>query len=551
MTSVKRPVFSYQPLIGQDAIRLILLHPAPTFSTELECSMEHAILSDFEHDLISHYTALSYVWGDPADKKQIIVNGCSFHITPNLESALRHLRDKSRVLRIWVDALCINQSDVAERNQQVQQMGSIYSLAQHTVIYLGDASVKSDSVFINIGSLLAHSNIPLPLAILASKCDDAAWEILYEGIQTQILARPWFSRVWVFQELLLSRDPWVQCGTKRLKWADLCQVSFLARDGSNRLRILKDKLKDWGDRDILSISFMPDKTIADLPKGVGALGCLEDMNLARRKFQDYIGGNGIGNTLLALLALRRGLGVSDSRDMIYVHLGVASDSISGNLGFKVDYTKGYQQLFTDITRYFLEMHNDYRILSHIEDVDPLRRRLGLPSWVPDWTSNKVLDLHENPKPNYHKTSTAIFSISSSAEGKYQLTCRGWVFGKITMVGTNVLGFTHLKSDEIKKSWATLLGDSEHQTLSFYSEKIFKRGSEKFGALVEEVAKAAGFQGSSLFRAYFKKYDLDWHEGLQKISQSVKSEGSLGEIKLHPTALVSALPFEFFPPNGLG
>jgi hypothetical protein len=92
-----------------------------------------------------------------------------------------------------------NQSDIAERNQQFQQMGSIYLIAQHMVIYLGDASVKSDSVFSNVSSLLAHSDAPLSLALLASKCDDAALEILYEGIETQILARPGFSGVWIFQ----------------------------------------------------------------------------------------------------------------------------------------------------------------------------------------------------------------------------------------------------------------------------------------------------------------------------------------------------------------
>jgi hypothetical protein len=161
MSSVKHPVFSYKPLIESDAIRLILLHPATTVSTELECSIEHITLSQYEQDLINHYTALSYVWGERTDTKHILVNGCPFSITSNLESALRHLRDMKTTLRVWADALCINQSDEMEKNQQVQQMGLIYSIAQHTVIYLGDASVKSDLVFSGISSLHAHTNAPL------------------------------------------------------------------------------------------------------------------------------------------------------------------------------------------------------------------------------------------------------------------------------------------------------------------------------------------------------------------------------------------------------
>jgi len=57
-------------------------------------------------------------------------------ITATLEAAIRDLRDESRVLRIWADALCINQSDIDERNQQVSMMGQIYSTAHHTVIHL-------------------------------------------------------------------------------------------------------------------------------------------------------------------------------------------------------------------------------------------------------------------------------------------------------------------------------------------------------------------------------------------------------------------------------
>jgi hypothetical protein len=92
----------------------------------------------------------------------------------------------------------------------------------------------------------------------------------------------------------------VQCGTKRLRWGDLCRVSFLARDRLSRLKILKDELKEWGDREITSIESMPDNTIADLPKGARALWRLEDMHSARHKFQDYISGISTGNTLLSL-----------------------------------------------------------------------------------------------------------------------------------------------------------------------------------------------------------------------------------------------------------
>jgi hypothetical protein len=75
------------------------------------------------------YVALSYVWGEPNKTREVFVNGKSVQVTENLESALRILRDKLPMrlgVRLWADALCINQKDLKERNAQVQMMGDIY-----------------------------------------------------------------------------------------------------------------------------------------------------------------------------------------------------------------------------------------------------------------------------------------------------------------------------------------------------------------------------------------------------------------------------------------
>ena len=76
-----------------------------------------------------------------------MLEGCKFEITRNLRDALYNIRDSSRIIGLWVDAICINQQDDNERNQQVALMGQIYSVAQHTVIYLGQSSPVIDAVF--------------------------------------------------------------------------------------------------------------------------------------------------------------------------------------------------------------------------------------------------------------------------------------------------------------------------------------------------------------------------------------------------------------------
>jgi len=75
------------------------------------------------------YFALSYCWGEGGFTHRIILNGRIFPVTENLESALRAVRGEWDVTRLWVDALCINQNDVAERGREVPRMREIYGNA--------------------------------------------------------------------------------------------------------------------------------------------------------------------------------------------------------------------------------------------------------------------------------------------------------------------------------------------------------------------------------------------------------------------------------------
>lgn len=97
-----------------------------------------------------HYNALSYAWGDPFPTADIVLNGSRMTVTANLESALRHLRDlpmpEAQGLPVWVDAICINQDDLKERNEQVQIMRDVYRKAHRVISYLGDGDCDTDWV---------------------------------------------------------------------------------------------------------------------------------------------------------------------------------------------------------------------------------------------------------------------------------------------------------------------------------------------------------------------------------------------------------------------
>lgn len=96
------------------------------------------------------FTALSYVWGYEKCSRKAIVNGCSVIINRNLDCALRCLRDDLIGRFLWVDALCIRQDDIEERNHQVQLMRNISLSAYEVMIWLSTGLPTDDHVIYHI-----------------------------------------------------------------------------------------------------------------------------------------------------------------------------------------------------------------------------------------------------------------------------------------------------------------------------------------------------------------------------------------------------------------
>lgn len=353
-TVVNNTSFKYRPLNEPDSIRLILLKPFSSDAAQVECSLLHTTLSICDRDIIDHYTALSYVWGDASQTRQILVDGHVMTITATLEAALRDLRDNTRSIRVWADALCIDQSNVEERNQQVRQMGRIYSTAHHTIIYLGPLTPQVVSLLEAVSS--KSSGIP------GKYLPDAA-----QIAEHSLLNRPWFSRAWVFQELVLSRDPWVQCGAERVRWVDLCDLLLSNRGNNSGLKLLSE------------------------------------MHHARERRAQ--------TNLFHLLLQRRGLGATDARDMIFAHLGVASDRANLEGKIIVDYDQSLERLYEDAAQYFIETQGPGTAFFHIDTANHSARRLDLASWAPDWSlapslvrlmykDNRMNVVALTPKPHY-------------------------------------------------------------------------------------------------------------------------------------------------------
>ncbi|GAB1212282.1 hypothetical protein ATERTT37_001416 [Aspergillus terreus] len=182
-----------------------------------------------------HYEALSYTWGeDHGSETAYLVSSSSpddtqLRIGANLALALRHLRFEDRPRVLWVDAICINQEDLSEREQQVQRMSTIFRQADRVVVWLGPESTDShlamqrlDFIGRQVVNTMDNWNISSPETVAPDWCY-SRYAIPYSTAEwtaiNAFLHRDWFSRVWVVQEIQLATDAVLQCGFAQMSWS--------------------------------------------------------------------------------------------------------------------------------------------------------------------------------------------------------------------------------------------------------------------------------------------------------------------------------------------
>lgn len=207
----------YLPLDpGKREIRLVKILPFDQDQTTdgvnpVSCTLHHVSLDDKPE-----YVALSYSWGDPHNIVPILVDGCSFLATQNLEAALRQFRDDGQHTNrpLWIDAICINQKDDAEKSAQVQCMRTIYHDAVYVVSWLGIAAAGTGETIKELKELRdAGCDIQV-----ANRADLPILEFYLEKFLGlfrplfDLFERDYWSRVWILQEVAVARDVRIQCG---------------------------------------------------------------------------------------------------------------------------------------------------------------------------------------------------------------------------------------------------------------------------------------------------------------------------------------------------
>ena len=312
----------YSRLPNADSIRLLRLHGSEDTNDSICGTLEIYRLHEPDRPI---FEALSYTWADSQGDSSLceaIFVGAHFDILPitrNCQAALRRLRVAADRL-VWVDSICINQFDSKERGHLVSLMMDICSSAARVVTYLGDRHDLSATIARPSNSGDQHSG--------PSSIDMRA-----------VLRMPYFSRIWVIQELVLSKTASLTFDEHTIHWQDFSsQAKTLSKNKEHGSYV------NW----------------------VGRLS-------KKRKIRG----------LMSALQATEDCQCSDPRDRVYGLMGLA-DAFDQKT-FSIDYSISVQQLYTGLTMHWLTepggMFSSGYILYRAffpKDIP------FLPSWVPDW-----------------------------------------------------------------------------------------------------------------------------------------------------------------------
>ncbi|KAK3493041.1 heterokaryon incompatibility protein-domain-containing protein [Neurospora hispaniola] len=350
---------THRPLQGNE-IRVVTLHPG-SFDDPVFCTLDHVVLDGPRDD----YIAISYTWGDPTQTKDINLNGHSYPATTNLHLALTYLRNENEPRRLWIDSLCINQRDVAERNAQVPRMRDVYAFAAEVNVWLGDYGTVSQSSWRHTFDLC------IKVAVIFKK------QLYFQvpgvkEIMDTLLERPWFQRMWVIQEVAVRN--WKEDGEK---------VQFLVGHLSLTWSIL-----DMVCGDIVNHLFHMDGFGKPLSTGrsYGSRKLFqirtawEAEHRVRESSMQGVSQT-ISQQLAYLLSRFVNFKVTDPRDRIYSLLGLlyGPEKVPNDLA--PDYSKPVDEVFHAYAAWMLGDGGCIDILSLNS-----RQRVGrrCPSWVPDF-----------------------------------------------------------------------------------------------------------------------------------------------------------------------
>jgi hypothetical protein len=300
--------YSVAPLDpGGREFRLIELWPSAE-SESIRCVLRSYSMDDD----YPAYVALSYTWGRKERYDDINLNGIRFPVGKSLWQFLHHMRLRNKQITLWIDAICINQSNVKERNHQVQMMRQIYSNAQSVSVWLGEAD---DSCYSNV----AMDYLAARKALVNENLKPGRlWNQRQAKGVLALCEKNYWRRIWIVQEIMLAKEATIYCGSKDVSWQKFEELV-------SKLQAISDRGREKHTLCVSSILASPAIVIAKAKSGW----------------------DGNPQRLSTLLQLYHDHEATDIRDKIYALHGLAEDS----LDIVVDYQKSTKDLLVEVLYY--------------------------------------------------------------------------------------------------------------------------------------------------------------------------------------------------------
>jgi hypothetical protein len=357
---------TYQLFDVHVSIRVLHLLPAKSRMDDIECELQVVRLVDNPV-----YEALSYTWGDESHRRFILVNNQRFSITSNLWAALRYLRHPSETRTLWIDAICINQTNAIERNFMVTQMHIIYHNSKRVIAWLGDPTVLSTQAFAFLGRYMSQG------PQLGE--DQKGWQAVVENSKPMrnitmavweafldMFGRPWWNRAWIVQEVSCSRAGWtLMCGSAQLN--------------GNHLSCILPRFFD-----ALEESNVPPEAKMILDQGPFAV-----------LIMSISGHEKIGSVLVG----NRHRKAREDKDKVYAFMNMVAPAIPE---LRPNYQESTAEVYYQTAVQLIVKGDDLKVLSICENqdkeeleglsrIDGIPRKFlpGLPTWVPNWAENRV------------------------------------------------------------------------------------------------------------------------------------------------------------------
>ncbi|CAA9964978.1 HET domain containing protein [Pyrenophora teres f. maculata] len=315
------------------------------------------------------FAALSYVWGEESNAREIIVNGHPVSVTANLDTALRQFRKQwefSGHFKLWADSLCINQRDFIERAHHVRMMRDLYGSAWSVIAWLGKEEHHSTSAIQLLSDLAAFKDagcVDEMKAHLVSdplSCGVPHWPAL-----ESLMNRPYWTRLWIFQEIVIGgAATWLRCGNATINWKTFCTA----------VSVLQEQL--WLEKD----------TCLQLAASVAGVNTeqiwrtkslhlvYQDLSPLTRQISE----KRIDFSFERLLDLANSGNCTNSRDRVYALIGLMSPTITHRLS--PDYKIPVWRVYVEAARVFIQAEQS---LDPLREGNPWGPAKG-PSWAADW-----------------------------------------------------------------------------------------------------------------------------------------------------------------------